>query len=99
MKQLLESCYVSIIFQIHNLSNVTFPSTSCHGACLVLYGSAPGIIMAKITIRPLSVQLAKRAKDELYENPTEIEKHIKELRQWILEQPHLKARTGLFCCI
>lgn len=47
-----------------------------------------------MAIRPLPAQLAKKAQDELYEKPSEIEKHIKELRHWILEQPHLKARTG-----
>lgn len=45
-------------------------------------------------IRPLSKALAKKAQEELNEKPEEIDEHIKELRNWIRRQPHLKARTG-----
>lgn len=47
-----------------------------------------------INIRPLSAALAERAQNELNEKPNEIEARINELREWILQQPHLKARTG-----
>lgn len=47
-----------------------------------------------VNIRPLSAALAERARIELNEKPNEIEARIKELRLWILQQPHLKARTG-----
>lgn len=49
-----------------------------------------------MAIRQLSTQLAKRAQEELFEKNSEIDGHIKALRQWILNQPHLKARTGLY---
>lgn len=47
-----------------------------------------------LEIRPLSPSLAKRAEKELGENPSQIENCVKELREWIFQQPHLKARTG-----
>lgn len=50
-----------------------------------------------LSIRTLPVRLAKKAQSELNENPLEIEKHITDLRQWIQQQPHLKARIGLYC--
>lgn len=45
-------------------------------------------------IRPLCPALAERARVELNEKPNEIEARINELREWIVQQPHLKARTG-----
>lgn len=50
----------------------------------------------QLSIRQLSAQLAKKAQEELSENPSEIDEHIKSLRQWILDQKYLKARTGLY---
>lgn len=49
-----------------------------------------------LQIRPLSVDLSKKAQEELNENenPIEIEHHVNKLRKWILQQPYLKARTG-----
>lgn len=47
-----------------------------------------------LEIRPLPECLARRAQKELKEKPDEIERHVKELREWILQQPHLKARMG-----
>lgn len=47
-----------------------------------------------LKIRPLSRALAKKAAEELHEKPNEIEDHVNELRKWVLQQPHLKARTG-----
>ncbi|XP_031627386.1 retinol-binding protein pinta-like isoform X2 [Contarinia nasturtii] len=46
-----------------------------------------------LKIRKLSMQLAKKAQDELNEKPSEMENHIKDLRNWILKQPYLIART------
>lgn len=45
-------------------------------------------------IRELSPELAKIAKNELNENPKQIEADLRNLKEWILKQPHLKARTG-----
>lgn len=47
-----------------------------------------------VNIRPLPTALAKKAQEELNEKPEEVETRINELREWILTQPHLKARTG-----
>ncbi|XP_055306928.1 alpha-tocopherol transfer protein-like isoform X2 [Sitodiplosis mosellana] len=46
-----------------------------------------------MAIRELSPQLARRAQEEIFEKKSEIDGHIKALRQWILKQSHLKART------
>lgn len=48
-------------------------------------------------IRELPIELAKIAKNELNENPKQIEADLKNLKEWILKQPHLKARTGNQC--
>lgn len=48
----------------------------------------------RLRIRTLSYKLAKKAHEELNEIPTDIEKHVADLRHWIEQQPHLKARTG-----
>lgn len=53
-------------------------------------------IQFEMAIRQLSTQLAKRAQEELLEKGSEIDGHIKALRQWILNQPHLNARIGLY---
>lgn len=45
-------------------------------------------------IRPLSKALAKKVQEELNEKPEQIDDHVKELKNWIRRQPHLKARTG-----
>lgn len=50
----------------------------------------------QLSIRQLSAQLAKKAQEELSEKTSEIDEHIKSLRQWILDQKYLKARTGLY---
>ncbi|XP_018784492.1 PREDICTED: alpha-tocopherol transfer protein-like [Bactrocera latifrons] len=44
-------------------------------------------------IRPLTPELAKRAQEELGEVPDRIDADIEQLREWILKQPHLTART------
>lgn len=53
------------------------------------------LVQTMLNIRNLSNQLSKKAQDELYEKPFEVDRHVKELRNWILQQPHLLARTGL----
>lgn len=47
-----------------------------------------------LKVRRLPVELAKIAQMELNEDPTNIAGHVAELRNWILQQPHLIARTG-----
>uniref|UniRef100_A0A0K8TNI0 Putative phosphatidylinositol transfer protein sec14 n=1 Tax=Tabanus bromius TaxID=304241 RepID=A0A0K8TNI0_TABBR len=46
-----------------------------------------------VNIRELSPALAKKARDELSENPKTMENDIDMLRSWIEKQPHLKSRT------
>lgn len=47
-----------------------------------------------LKIRTLSPQLAELAQKELNEKPDDILEHVKKLREWILKQPYLRARTG-----
>jgi hypothetical protein len=47
--------------------------------------------MAKI--RPLTPELQKKAKEELFEEPERIEKDIEAFREWITKSKHLKGRT------
>nr|XP_034828422.1 alpha-tocopherol transfer protein-like [Maniola hyperantus] len=44
-------------------------------------------------VRPLPPALAEKAKIELFEDPKILEENIRHLEQWILKQPHLRART------
>lgn len=44
-------------------------------------------------IRPLSVELSKKAQEELNEVPERITEDIAALKTWISKQAHLKART------
>ena len=37
----------------------------------------------------------KKAKDELGEDPKERLNAVKQLREWVLQQPHLKVHTGM----
>lgn len=45
-------------------------------------------------VRPLAPALAEKARIELGEEPEILEENIRHLKQWILKQPHLRARTG-----
>lgn len=45
-------------------------------------------------VRPLSLALQEKAALELYETPNKLEHGLKELKEWISQQPHLRARTG-----
>ncbi|KAH8239426.1 hypothetical protein KR032_004206, partial [Drosophila birchii] len=45
------------------------------------------------SIRPLSPELQKNAIEKLNEVPSKIDDDIAALREWIKQQPHLKART------
>lgn len=49
--------------------------------------------MAMTNIRALPEELQKIACDELNEVPEQIEQNLKDLKEWIEKQPHLKART------
>ncbi|XP_050675547.1 clavesin-2-like [Leptidea sinapis] len=44
-------------------------------------------------VRPLEPLLAEKARVELGEDVNRIEEHIRTVKQWIAEQPHLIART------
>ncbi|EDX16125.1 GD18363 [Drosophila simulans] len=44
-------------------------------------------------IRPLSPELQKTAVEKLNEVPNKLDDDIAALRDWIKQQPHLKART------
>lgn len=50
--------------------------------------------MDKLSVRPLSAELAERAKTELNEKPEKIFEELEALRSWIAEQPHINARIG-----
>lgn len=45
-------------------------------------------------VRPLSPELAEKARVELGEDPKKLEDGIAHLKEWIPKQPHLRARTG-----
>lgn len=47
-----------------------------------------------MTIRPLSPELAEKAKKELHENPKQLLQDLQHMKDWIVKQPHLRARTG-----
>ncbi|CAK1603323.1 unnamed protein product [Parnassius mnemosyne] len=44
-------------------------------------------------VRPLSAELAKKASEELNEDPQKLEDSLQHLKEWISKQPHLRART------
>ncbi|KAL4715172.1 hypothetical protein ACJJTC_012219 [Scirpophaga incertulas] len=44
-------------------------------------------------IRELSAELAEIAKEQLNENPKQIQSDLIQIKEWIYKQPHLKART------
>jgi len=43
-------------------------------------------------IRELSPELAKIAKDELNEDPSRIADDLEQIKEWLIKQPHIKAR-------
>lgn len=51
-------------------------------------------ILQAMPVRPLAPALAEKARIELGEEPELLEENIRHLKQWILKQPHLRARTG-----
>ena len=46
-----------------------------------------------MVIRPLNENLQKVAQEELNEDPKLIESDLQAFKEWIEQQPHLKART------
>lgn len=47
-----------------------------------------------MSIRELSPELAKKARDELFEDPKRIPQDLQAIKSWIVKQPHLNARMG-----
>lgn len=47
-----------------------------------------------MSVRPLPSALAEKAKTELNEICNVLKDGIHQLKRWIMQQPHLKARTG-----
>lgn len=47
-----------------------------------------------MNIRELSPELAKKAKDELFEDPKRTSQDIQAIKDWIAKQPHLNVRMG-----
>lgn len=45
-------------------------------------------------ISTLSPELQRLAREELNEDPKRREKDIQAVREWLVKQPHLNARTG-----
>lgn len=43
-------------------------------------------------IRPLSIELAKKAQDELGETPERVKESLEAARAWLAKSPHIKAR-------
>lgn len=52
--------------------------------------------MEKLSVRPLSAELAEKARLELNENPETIFDELEALRSWLSKQPHINARKGSF---
>lgn len=50
--------------------------------------------MESLSVRPLSAELAEKAKAELNENPKRIFDDLEALRTWLAKQPHINARQG-----
>lgn len=44
-------------------------------------------------IRPITPELAKKAKDELGETPEKMEQCLEGFRAWLVKSPHIKGRT------
>lgn len=47
-------------------------------------------------IRTLIPELAKKAQDELNEDPKRIQSDVQHIKDWLSKQPHLRARQGWF---
>lgn len=48
-----------------------------------------------MSIRPLSKELAAKAKKELGEDPKRVQDDIAYIKDWLKQQKHIKARTGM----
>lgn len=46
-----------------------------------------------LEVRKLSPELEKVAREELNENPNQIQQNLEQFREWIRKSPHLKSRT------
>lgn len=49
-----------------------------------------------MSIRPLSPDLAEKARVELNEDPKRIASDLQHIKDWLAKQPHIYARTGTY---
>lgn len=49
-----------------------------------------------MSIRPLSPDLAEKARVELNEDPKRIACDLQHIKDWLAKQPHIYARTGTY---
>ncbi|CRK86620.1 CLUMA_CG000457, isoform A [Clunio marinus] len=49
--------------------------------------------MSTLPLRPLSGQLQKVAREQLFEDPANIQENLNAFREWIKKSPHLKSRN------
>lgn len=47
-----------------------------------------------MTIRPLSPELAEKARIELNEDPNRVASDLQYIKEWLSKQPHLRVRMG-----
>lgn len=47
-----------------------------------------------MSLRPLSIELAEKARSELNEDPSRMKDDLQHIKDWCAKQPHLRARTG-----
>jgi hypothetical protein len=60
--------------------------------CKIIISKFDSVIASKMTnIRPLSKELAKRAEDELHENPDRVATDIESIRHWLQKCAHINS--------
>ncbi|KAM3959038.1 uncharacterized protein ACR2FA_006879 [Aphomia sociella] len=47
----------------------------------------------KMSVRPLSPELAEKARVELNEDPKRLKEDLQHIKDWLAKQPHIRART------
>lgn len=48
----------------------------------------------KMSIRPLTPQLAEKAHKDFQEDPEKLQDALQQIKDWLASQPHIHARTG-----